>query len=317
MYLVVPPGGSFVEVRRFEIGADPLTIGRAEACDVRIDMPGVDQAHVRISDMALVALGPDCAVGDVPLDAGSRRLLTPGDEIQIGSVVVVLEEDEPSPPRAPRVRVVEGASFGDELVLEENREYTVGRGAHCDLVVEDREVSREHIRIVRRGDQVFVQDLGSTRGSWLGRSSVYSGASVEWARPRMLRIGVTVLSLLVPREVRPASPMAGFTARMTPALRLGYTTSGPDVVFSNGSAEEPSFSQGPLPGGPHVFGLAGLSTLPRDAPNVEGLHALVAEPTKTAWKQDRSAGRAITILLVVGVGIAVVGGLFWIFSVLE
>ena len=205
MYLVVPPGGCFPETRRIELGPAALTIGRAESCEIRVDVPGVDQEHAKISEVALIALGPDCAIGDVPLDPGSRRLLMPGDEIQIGSVVLALEGDDPSiAPRSPdqqitqrlgnphieglRVRVVEGSNFGDELLLkEENREYTLGRGANCDLVIEDREVSREHVKLVRRGYNVFVQDLSSTRGSWLGRAAVYTGATVEWARPRMLR----------------------------------------------------------------------------------------------------------------------------------
>ncbi len=235
MYLVVPPGGCFPETRRVELGPGALTIGRSEGCEIRVDVPGVDQEHAKISEVALIALGPDCAIGDVPLDAGSRRLVMPGDEIQIGSVVVALEGHDPSiappPPDAqttqripgapvpfdaPRVRVVEGTTFGDELVLtEEGREYVIGRGPKCDLVLDDREVSREHVKIKRQGYSIYVHDLGSTRGSWLGRAAVYTGATVEWARPRMLRVGATVLSLDLPEAVRRSAPGAQASAPMT------------------------------------------------------------------------------------------------------
>src|SRR5262249_249684 len=161
------------ETRRIELGPTAFTIGRAEGCQIRVDVPGVDQEHAKISEVALIALGTDCAIGDVPLDPGSRRLIMPGDEIQIRTVVIAREGEAPSlsppsveggaPPRVhanldgPRVRVVEGSNFGDELLLrEENREYTIGRGPTCDLIIEDREVSREHVRLVRRGFSVFL-----------------------------------------------------------------------------------------------------------------------------------------------------------------
>jgi pSer/pThr/pTyr-binding forkhead associated (FHA) protein len=229
VYLVVPPGGCFPETRRIELGPAALTIGRGAGCAIRVDVPGVDDEHAKLSEVALIALGPDCAIGDVPLDAGARRLVMPGDEIQIGSVVVALEGDDPSldqpatatelaglartvrmdgaPLIGPRVRVVEGPNFGDELLLsEEGREYCIGRGAGCDLVLEDREVSREHVKVRRQGYVVFLKDLSSTRGSWLGRATVYTGATVEWSRPRMLRLGATVLSLEVPAAIRNAAP---------------------------------------------------------------------------------------------------------------
>lgn len=283
MYLVVPPGGCFPETRRIELGPGALTIGRAEACEIRVDVPGVDQEHAKISEVALIALGPDCAIGDVPLDPGARRLLMPGDEIQIGSVVVALEGHDPSlapPPlhdsqttqrmgsvakmEGPRVRVVEGTNFGDELLMkEEGREYLIGRGPKCDLVLEDREVSREHVKLMRKGYVVFVQDLSSTRGSWLGRAAVYTGATVEWSRPRMLRVGATVLSLDLPEAIRRAAPGAQASAPMTPPPRsrrnMGGvpqpTPSAPAVSQRGSNLMTPAPSQ-PPPGSPAATNVA-------------------------------------------------------------
>jgi pSer/pThr/pTyr-binding forkhead associated (FHA) protein len=368
VYLVVPPGGSFRETRRIELGPGALTIGRAEACEIRVDVPGVDQEHAKISEVALIALGPDCAIGDVPLDSGSRRLVMPGDEIQIGSVVVALEGDDPSiaPPapdghitqrlgsphmEGPRVRVVEGSNFGDELLLkEENREYTIGRGPACDLVIEDREVSREHVKLLRRGYNVFVKDLSSTRGSWLGRSAVYTGATVEWARPRMLRVGATVLSLELPDAIRRAAPAAQVSAPMSPPPRnrqaagLPQPTPSSGAVSSRGSnALTPAPSQ-PPPGSEAAAGIAAaqastqrLQPIPYDGgapPSVQpsgvsvpisaassprGLGALPkASPTRKAWKKTGpTIGRASGLLLLALAGLAILGALFVVFSLLE
>ena len=85
--------------------------------------PASTQEHAKISEVALIALGPDCAIGDVPLEQGRAASSMPGDEIQIGSVVLALDGHDPGsdrravPTRAadPRRR---GQNFGDELFLQ-------------------------------------------------------------------------------------------------------------------------------------------------------------------------------------------------------
>ncbi len=363
MHLVVPPGGSFREPRRIELGARALTIGRAASCDVRVDLPGVDEEHAQISVDALVAVGPDCAVGDVPLDAGARRLVTPGDEIQIGSVVLALDGQlpvVPGAPRGPRIRVVEGTNAGVSLVVaEENREYIIGRSPNADLVLEDREVSREHLKVVRRGFSIFVFDQASTRGSWLGRSAVYQGSRIEWERPRMLKVGATVLSLDLPDEVRLSAPGAQASAPMNvpPRIRPPETftpsaealASGPPAnigVFHYeakvqstpphpasvppGSIPPPS-SAGRAPADPHApapshpppLGGAGaplqtsfVSTPPPSPSSVGGMTGTAG--SRRAWKkQSTPMSKTSAILLLALAGLAVLGVLFVVFSLME
>lgn len=351
MYLVVPPGGCFRETRRIELGPNPLRIGRAEANDVRVDVPGVDDEHARISEIALIAIGADCAIGDVPLDTGARRLVMPGDEIQIGSVVVALEGDDPSlqssPPAegdpsprqnpGPKVRVVEGANFGDELVLaEEGREYVVGRHGSCDLVLEDREVSREHLRVKRRGYSVFIQDLSSTRGSWLGRAPLYPGATVEWLRPRMLRVGATVLSLELPAEIRRAAHAAQVSAPMTPEPRRRQPLPGHETPQSSPSAQPSPANSPPAPSGdpaapPPIRQVTErlLASPPPPAPPNEGSGAVLAAatapaasahvasltipgPSRKAWKKQGAMLSRRSAFLLAVLAVIVIVALIWL-----
>lgn len=296
-----------------------LTIGRSQSCDVVVDVPGVDDEHAKISEVALVAIGRDCAIGDVPIDAGARRLIMPGDEIQIGSVVLAIGGREPSAGDGersphPRIRVVEGHNFGDELTLEaEGREYVIGRSPKADLVLEDREVSREHVKLVRQGFRIFVHDGASTRGSWLGRAAVYQGMTIEWERPRMLKLGASVLSLGLPAEAGAQVPDAQASAPMTPPPRkrpppLPAKPAEPEAAPANVVAyhyeakppSEPELARGHEP------------TPPPPASLREGFGS------RTAWKKTGpTVGRAAGLLLLALAGVAILGVLFGVFSLME
>jgi pSer/pThr/pTyr-binding forkhead associated (FHA) protein len=327
VHLVVPPGGSFRETRRIALGAKPLTIGRAEKCEIRIDVPGIDDEHATITIDALIAIGPDCAVGDVPMDAGVRRLVQPGDEIMIGPLVLALEGQTnrlPGSANAPRIRVVEGENAGSEVLLTfENKEYIIGRAKTADLILKDREVSREHLKVTRKGFSIHVYDAASTRGSFLGRAAVYQGSTVEWQRPRMLKVGATVLALDLPPEAGPvpsavASAPQTFTPRAAPPPPQTFAPS-PDVL-----------AQGP----PTTVGVFHYEAKPQnDAPIVPSAPSMppmsgggVPIPVSSrsgienrgGWKKSGTQiGKGSGLLLLIVGGLVILGGLFLIFSLME
>lgn len=43
----------------------------------------------------------------------------------------------------------------------------LGRGEECDIVLAERQVSRQHIRIYIEGDVYYIQDLESKNGTWV------------------------------------------------------------------------------------------------------------------------------------------------------
>jgi hypothetical protein len=50
--------------------------------------------------------------------------------------------------------------------------FVIGRGRHCDLVLDSSKVSREHAVIVREPEGWFIEDLGSSNGTWHERERV-------------------------------------------------------------------------------------------------------------------------------------------------
>jgi DNA-binding NtrC family response regulator len=66
--------------------------------------------------------------------------------------------------------VLTGLAVGQTVVVD--RKVKVGKAADNDLVLPDDTVSRHHCELERRGDCVFVKDLGSTNGTRIAGSKV-------------------------------------------------------------------------------------------------------------------------------------------------
>src|SRR5258708_11160939 len=67
---------------------------------------------------------------------------------------------------------------GDSIELPVG-ETVIGRDVTCTLRFNDPSVSRRHLRFVRRHDEGFVQDLGSTNGTMLNGRTVDGPILVE------------------------------------------------------------------------------------------------------------------------------------------
>jgi pSer/pThr/pTyr-binding forkhead associated (FHA) protein len=81
---------------------------------------------------------------------------------------------------------------GVEFLLSD--EMTVGRAGGCGIALtEDTFVSQLHARVFRRDDDIFVEDLGSTNGTYLNGKKV-SAASVVRKGDRV-QVGRTTLEL--------------------------------------------------------------------------------------------------------------------------
>jgi len=47
--------------------------------------------------------------------------------------------------------------------------FIIGRGRHCNLVIQSGKVSREHAVVVREGDDYYIEDLESSNGTWFNK----------------------------------------------------------------------------------------------------------------------------------------------------
>ena len=94
---------------------------------------------------------------------------------------------------APHSLVVTAGSLtGTSLPLRESGT-VIGRNPECALVLDDDFASGRHTRIFHREGAWFVEDLGSTNGTFLGNERLTGPVRVEAGST--LRIGKTVIEL--------------------------------------------------------------------------------------------------------------------------
>ena len=72
-------------------------------------------------------------------------------------------------------------------------EITVGRAAGCQVTIDDTYASQVHARIFMRDDQLYVEDLGSTNGTYLNRRKV--SAPMVVSHGDQIQIGSTVMEV--------------------------------------------------------------------------------------------------------------------------
>ena len=94
---------------------------------------------------------------------------------------------------APRRLVVTDGALQGTTVPLGGGPITIGRADDSTLVLTDDYVSTRHARLVPRGEQWVLEDLGSTNGTYLGRQRVTDPVPVPLGA--QIRVGKTVLEL--------------------------------------------------------------------------------------------------------------------------
>ncbi|HZZ80396.1 MAG TPA: FHA domain-containing protein [Gemmataceae bacterium] len=150
-----------------------IHIGRDADNDIVLDYPTVSGRHARITFANGQATIEDLnstngiAVGR-PEAKVRHATLKASDFVYFGSL------------RIPAVRLLEGKlALGSDphmVVTFTGKPTTFGRSASCDVVLDYPMISARHARLTRKGSESFLEDLGSTNGTFLNGCRICTGS---------------------------------------------------------------------------------------------------------------------------------------------
>ncbi|HLR98387.1 FHA domain-containing protein [Mycolicibacillus parakoreensis] len=93
---------------------------------------------------------------------------------------------------ARRLVITDGALAGARITLS-GQPVLIGRADDSTVVLTDDYASARHARLSQRGSEWYVEDLGSTNGTYLDKAKVTTAVRVPIGTP--IRIGKTVIEL--------------------------------------------------------------------------------------------------------------------------
>ena len=117
------------------------------------------------------------------------------------------------------LRFISGKYQGGEVPLPPEAEIVIGRLSDLDMVLVEDMVSRRHAKMFVNGDEVVVQDLGSTNGTFVNGERVKRSKVNEGDR---ILIGTSIIKLVA---LEASSPRLGDGSKLEEMARHRNATS--------------------------------------------------------------------------------------------
>jgi GGDEF domain-containing protein len=89
--------------------------------------------------------------------------------------------------------IVRGQPQGKRYLLNADS-MIIGRDPSVSLSVNDTNISRKHVEVIKRGDAVVVKDLGSTNGTFINDKKIEGEYTLQ--KEDMIKVGNTILKYL-------------------------------------------------------------------------------------------------------------------------
>ena len=93
-----------------------------------------------------------------------------------------------------RLHILNGPEMGRSFELKDGPTY-VGRSKDNDICIEDKTVSRKHLKIVQRENQFLVVDLESENGTYIGGDVITPGLEVVVEEGTFITVGMCMICL--------------------------------------------------------------------------------------------------------------------------
>jgi len=113
-----------------------------------------------------------------------------------------MQDPSPKAPTSPAprpggrsyvLRFISGKYQGGEFPISADKQILIGRSSDLDMVLVEDMVSRKHARIAMQADQIWIEDLGSTNGTFVNGEKIKRARLKEGDR---VLIGTSILKLI-------------------------------------------------------------------------------------------------------------------------
>jgi len=95
--------------------------------------------------------------------------------------------------RSYLLRFISGKYQGGEFPIVSDKQILIGRSSDLDMVLVEDMVSRKHARISTQGEQIWIEDLGSTNGTFVNGEKIKRARLKEGDR---VLIGTSILKVI-------------------------------------------------------------------------------------------------------------------------
>jgi len=99
----------------------------------------------------------------------------------------------PTLPPGPSTLTVQGQGDAKPRTVKLSASMTVGRAAECELRLDDTYTSQQHARLFAKNNSWFVEDLGSTNGTFVNEQKLAAPALLQPGDK--VRVGQTIMEL--------------------------------------------------------------------------------------------------------------------------
>lgn len=124
---------------------------------------------------------------------------------------ILLPDDKHTPPGAVKHYPILHFESGGVILRSwemQHANITIGRSNNCDITITSTHISRVHVCIYTQNDVYFVQDKGSTNGTWLNTkpldhraSELSDGDVIDIARSLLIRFSFSNSALDAPTQI--------------------------------------------------------------------------------------------------------------------
>lgn len=145
----------------------------------------------------------------------------------------------------PMLILIRGSLQGKKYSLKGNEKFLLGRDTSVEIQIEDANVSRQHAQILREGDKMYIEDLGSRNGTFLNDEKLGREKRLL-EKEDMIKLGGTILKYLPAGQLETLYHInltnAAYMDKLTGLYNRKYISEVLEVEFKRAKALHSNFA---------------------------------------------------------------------------